>query len=189
MRFSVPPARPPRLSVGNMIFSAAACEASFAMTPPTLARPGNSPEATTHWAQNISRLCRQVAQGREAARTLDRWVGPLGLSETEFRLLWTLLLRAGAQLGGDAPHETSDPSLDQTQLAAQLAASPAQVSASVVRLQGQGWVLGGRPQTNRRRQVWQLTDDGRQLLDLTLRRLAADALLASQPTLSLEEAA
>jgi DNA-binding MarR family transcriptional regulator len=130
-----------------------------------------------------------VAQGREAARTLDRWVEPLGLSETEFRLLWALLLRAGAPRTCTASHEAPDLSLDQTQLAAQLAASPAQVSASVVRLQGQGWVLGGRPQANRRRQVWQLTDDGRHLLDLTLRRLAADAPLAAQPTHPLEEVA
>lgn len=159
------------------------------MTPPTPARPGSSPDATTHWAQNISRLCCQVAQGREAARTLDRWVGPLGLSETEFRLLWALLLRAAQSRTADDARTTAEPSLDQTQLAAQLAASPAQVSASVVRLQRQGWVLGARPIANRRRQVWQLTDDGRQLLDLTLRRLAADSLPAASPTHPLEEAA
>jgi DNA-binding MarR family transcriptional regulator len=113
----------------------------------------------------------------------------MGLSETEFRLLWALLLRAGAPLAGGVAHLAADPSLDQTQLATQLAASPAQVSASVVRLQSQGWVLGGRPQANRRRQVWQLTESGRQLLDAALLRLAADAPLSAPPTYPREEAA
>jgi DNA-binding MarR family transcriptional regulator len=128
----------------------------------------------------ISALCQQVHEGKLAARQLAEWVVPLGVNEAEFRLLWQLFAAAetalasaakiGRGAGGDAPLEPAI--LDQATMAERLAASPAHVSATVERLSGAGLISAIAAAADRRRQCWQLTFAGRELVLAVLASVA-----------------
>lgn len=110
--------------------------------------------------QHIERICHAVIDGRRAARILTKWVKRFALTEPEFQLLWRL-------------RQTNCKGLDQTTLAEQLALSTAQVSASVERLRGQGWISQLQATGDRRRNLWHLTPDGESFL--------ADMLATADP--------
>lgn len=64
--------------------------------------------------------------------------------------------------------EAGDAGRNQSELAENLAVSPAHVSGLVEDLRQQGLIEAFRPAEDRRRQVWQLTTAGRQQLDMAL---------------------
>jgi DNA-binding MarR family transcriptional regulator len=94
-----------------------------------------------------------------AARELAAWVVGAGVSEAEFRLLWTLFH------GGL--------SLNQAELASRLAVSPAQISGAVERLQAIGLLDGASDAADRRRQLWRLVPAGVALIHSILAQVAA----------------
>jgi DNA-binding MarR family transcriptional regulator len=125
----------------------------------------------------IDDACRRAVSGKVAARDIAGWASPFGISETDFRVLWRLFTaEAGAR------PLRAGPELDQAELAAELAVSPAQVSAVVDRLR-QANVIAAVPTEDRRRQVWRLAPAGRELLD------AVVAAVASTPASCGKEAA
>jgi len=105
--------------------------------------------------------CRTAANGRRAVRALADWAQRFGLGEPEFQVLWSLRWS----------HEAG---LDQTSLAKSIACSPAQVSATVERIRLRGWIAQRHSPSDRRRNLWQLTAEGNQLLDQML--VASSAL-------------
>ncbi len=110
----------------------------------------------------VEDACRRVVAGKCAARELAHWVGGLGISETEFRLLWLLF-------PVHAPKSSSVDDLpDQGELAAKLAVSAAQVSGAVERLHSLGLVERVADGADRRRQTWRLADAGRALVHTVL---------------------
>ena len=108
--------------------------------------------------EQLDESCRRVAIGRQAARDLATLVSACGLKEAEFRLLWFL--------------RSDNAQFDQTRLSDALGCSPAQVSTLVEHLCGQGHIVGQPAPDDRRRNLWQITTAGRQLLE-TIVRLAA----------------
>jgi DNA-binding MarR family transcriptional regulator len=72
---------------------------------------------------------------------------PQGISEAQFSLLWAC---RQAPPGG----------LSQNELAQSLAWSAAHISGQVEQLRAKGLLTGHRRAPDRRRQVWQLTDQG-----------------------------
>ena len=110
--------------------------------------------------------CGRIAAGRAAARELTQMVQPFGLKEAEFRLLWVLL--------------TGETQLDQTQLAELLGCSPAQISSLVESQRLRGNITRQAPPGDRRRQIWQITPQGRALLEQVVA-----AKTATKPVLSL----
>jgi len=109
----------------------------------------------------VDQACRRVADGRLAARELAAWVAGAGVSEAEFRLLWTLF--------------HGDLSLNQAELASRLAVSPAQVSGAVERMQASGLIDGASDAADRRRQLWRLAPAGSRLIRAVLAQVAAAA--------------
>lgn len=99
----------------------------------------------------IAELCRRVARGKAATREIRGWLGNAKVTEIEFRLLW--LLRTASAVD-----------LTQKQLATRLAVSTGQVSAVVERLRGHQWIEPWTPPEDRRRQCWQLTTLGQQVV-------------------------
>jgi DNA-binding MarR family transcriptional regulator len=120
----------------------------------------------------VARLCKSAIGGRRAARALADWAKRFGLSEAEFHVLWQL--RA-------APAE----GLDQRTLAAELAFSPAQVSATVERLRCSDLVFHQIALGDRRRHLWRLSGSGQRLID---EMLGAAALLRCGPVAGQERA-
>ena len=116
-------------------------------------------------ALRIERACRLAVSGRGAARALAEWTKRFGLTEAEFQLLWRLRPACGDEI-------------DQTALARALAFSPAQISATVERMRLQGWIAGRSTTGDRRRHYWQLSENGRELLN---QMLCAAALLRYDP--------
>lgn len=100
--------------------------------------------------QQLDDACSCIASGREAAWNLTALVERFGLKEIEFRLLWALL--------------TCDTQFDQTRMAEFLGSSPAQVSGIVERQRSRGNISGQAAASDRRRQVWRITPQGRALL-------------------------
>jgi DNA-binding MarR family transcriptional regulator len=96
--------------------------------------------------------CRTAVDGRRAIRALAEWAQQFELAEPEFQVLWCL--RWGPADG-----------LDQTTLAKRLACSPAQVSATVERLRSRGWISQHQLPDDRRRNLWQLSAGGNDLLE------------------------
>ena len=86
---------------------------------------------------------------------MARWCKQYGLSEPEFQVLWQLHILNG---GGT----------DQSTLAKGLALSPAQVSATVERLRAEGWTAQQPMPRDRRRRFWQLSAEGRTVLQQML---------------------
>lgn len=122
---------------------------------PRAPRPSPASEASTR----VDQVCRRVADGRVASRELAAWVAGAGVSEAEFRLLWTLF--------------QGDLSLNQAELASRLAVSPAQVSGAVERLQTSGLIDGSSDAADRRRQLWRLAPVGSALIHAVLAQVAA----------------
>jgi DNA-binding MarR family transcriptional regulator len=100
----------------------------------------------------IEQACRRVIEGRRAARAIAEWAARFELADGEFHVLWCL--RSAASTG-----------LDQTTLAANLAISPAQVSAMVERLRQRDWISQQCPPHDRRRRLWRLSVGGGELLE------------------------
>jgi DNA-binding MarR family transcriptional regulator len=128
----------------------------------------------------VAAVCQQVHAGKLAARQLAEWVVPLGVNEADFRLLWQLFaaaetaLASAAKVGrgacDDAPLEPAI--LDQATIAERLAASPAHVSGTVERLSSLGLISAIAAAADRRRQCWQLTFAGRELVLAVLASVA-----------------
>jgi DNA-binding MarR family transcriptional regulator len=95
----------------------------------------------------VGRACAAAADGRRAARALAQWCERFALTEPEFQVLWCLR-------GGDGS------GFDQTTLARRLAYSTAQVSATVEKLRGRGWIAQRAAGNDRRRNLWHLSTDG-----------------------------
>jgi DNA-binding MarR family transcriptional regulator len=91
---------------------------------------------------------------------LARHAAPLAITPSQFSLLW-------------ACSEAPPTGLGQNELAAVLALSPAHVSAQVEQLRARGLLVGHRKAPDRRRQVWQLTNEGDDRLQALLAALLA----------------
>jgi DNA-binding MarR family transcriptional regulator len=137
--------------------------------------------------QCVAAACQQVHAGKLAARQLADWVAGRGVNEADFRLLWQLFAaaetaltsaaKAGRGAGDDAALEPAI--LDQATIAERLAASPASVSGTVERLCGVGLISSiAAPGADRRRQCWQLTFAGRELVLAVLASVTAVAASA-----------
>jgi DNA-binding MarR family transcriptional regulator len=122
-----------------------------------------SPLAATHaelpcgWTELAEALGRCERRLRD---DLARYAAPLGITPSQFSLLWAC--RAAPAAG-----------LSQNELAAVLALSPAHVSAQVEQMRAKGLLIGQRRAPDRRRQVWQLTSDGENQLQALLAALVA----------------
>jgi DNA-binding MarR family transcriptional regulator len=92
-----------------------------------------------------------AVDGRHATRALAHWSSLFELSEAELQILWGL---RGAKGKG----------VDQTTLATQLALSPALVSSCVEKLRQRGLIAHQQAGGDRRRHLWQLSADGREVL-------------------------
>ena len=110
----------------------------------------------------LDEACQHVVVGKHAARELARWAGGVGVSETEFRLLWLLFPAS------DLRSQCVDDLPDQAELAARLAVSAAQVSGAVERLSSLGFLERVTDGADRRRQMWRLADAGRALVHTVL---------------------
>lgn len=116
-------------------------------------------------AERIDAACRLAAEGKLASRRIAAWLNGSAINEPEFRLLWLLA-------GGSQP-EVAATSLDQADLAERLAVSPAQVSGAVERLRTLGLLERIQHERDRRRQLWQVTLAGGELLRRIVNQVAA----------------
>jgi DNA-binding MarR family transcriptional regulator len=131
----------------------------------------------------VDAACRQVVAGKLAMRELTSWVCELGVTESEFRLLWRLEFGVvGASDAGTSRHERLP---DQAQLAEQLALSPAQLSGMVERLSAAGLIAPELTPRDRRRQAWRMAPAGRQLISKVVARVAPPRV----PAVTAKEAA
>jgi DNA-binding MarR family transcriptional regulator len=101
-------------------------------------------------APDLNSTCRTIVDGRRAARMLSDWARRFDLSEPEFLVLWCL-------------RDATVDGVDQTTIAQWLALSPAQVSATVERMNAQSWIVPHTNPTDRRRRLWQMSSSGRAL--------------------------
>jgi DNA-binding MarR family transcriptional regulator len=122
-------------------------------------RAAGQPSTADQTAAQFQRACRAVVDGRRAARLLASWSRCCELNESDVQVLWTLWSAAPA-------------SLDQSTLAERLAISPAQVSATVERLRTKLCIERLPSSGDRRRNLWQVTAGGRQMLDRILADVA-----------------
>jgi len=106
-----------------------------------------------HVMQVVSLCNRQLRRALADATALCH------LSDTEFFLLW-------------ACHEGPQHGVGQHDMASVLGVSGAQMSGMVYDLRDRGLILLDRPAWDRRRQLLQITPNGRSLLDQTLSNLA-----------------
>ena len=130
-----------------------------------------SPDAARHGdaVAQVDAACRRVVAGKLATKELAGWVRELGVSESEFRLLWQLEFD-----GGGAAHDTgtrSETLPDQAMLAEQLALSPAQMSGLVERLSAAGFIEPEQSPRDRRRQAWRIALAGRLLVSNVVARV------------------
>jgi DNA-binding MarR family transcriptional regulator len=112
-----------------------------------------------------------------AARELGCWVSGVGVSETEFRLLW--LLFHGIKASDVQTNEP--PAFDQADLSNRLAISAAQVSSVVESLRQRLLIDRDAAGADRRRQRWRLAPTGRDLV-LAVIAAVAKATPAAAPT-------
>ncbi len=128
-------------------------------TPPTLGVLG---QGGPDWLLPVFQLATQCQRRlrEELAKIAERHA----MTEPEFHLLWY------CSLARSRPPSQND-------LAQGLAISPAQVSGLVEELRQKQWIAGHRAPTDRRRQVWQLTELGTSILISATREASA---LASQ---------
>lgn len=106
-------------------------------------RHGNGPTAD-EW---IGPAVELVVWGRRLGRVLAGVARKQGLNETQFQVVWLLGSRV-------------EPVASQTELARELALSPAQVSGLLEELRRRGLVTGRSPRGDRRRREWRLTPAG-----------------------------
>ena len=115
----------------------------------------------------VDRACRQAVAGKLAMREIAAWAEEIGVSETEFRLLWLLFQQAH----GEASKPTA---LDQAALAERLAVSAAQVSGVIERLRQLKFVDRVPEVRDRRRQLWRLATAGEALVLTLVAHVAAE---------------
>lgn len=139
--------------------------------PASSSHPNGGPPAETPAERRAGRLVRlaQAANlcGRELRRAIQGRTRELGLGDADLLVLWSCA-------GG------ADRGVAQNQLVEEIGLSPAQTSGLLDRLRQRGLVASRRPAQDRRRQLWRLEPDGRQLLSEALTRivpLAESALL------------
>jgi DNA-binding MarR family transcriptional regulator len=109
-----------------------------------LSQAGQALQEWPHWVNSLLLMARQLR------RNLGRKLAPLAITENDFLLLWQCAQRSeGAS---------------QSQLAAVLGVSPAQISGQVDKLKARGLLRCHRPPKNRRTQIWQFTPAGLELL-------------------------
>jgi len=118
--------------------------------------PDRTTSKSTAGKSATTSSCLQLVQqlaafSRQLRRQLADCVRGTDLNETQFLLLW---LCASAE--GPGP--------SQRQMADQLGLSTGQVSGLVEQLRERGLLDCHRPKEDRRRQVWQLTSQGEQLI-------------------------
>ena len=109
-------------------------------------------------SRRLHLACEQVAIGRRAARAIASCTRAFGIGESDLRIIWQL---------GPCWYEAEDSTcrpLDQTTLASQLELSAAQISVAVERLRQAGLIISVELKHDRRRQLWQLSEAGHQLL-------------------------
>jgi DNA-binding MarR family transcriptional regulator len=124
----------------------------------------------------LDTLCRLSRASRALRRQLLRCLEQFEVSDSQ------LLLLACCAADADSPPSGS-PGTAQSELAAALSLSPAQVSGLLEQLRGRRLIEAVRPQEDRRRQVWRLTPDGWAVFDQLLATLApwAEQLDAALP--------
>jgi DNA-binding MarR family transcriptional regulator len=108
----------------------------------------NKPISPTDW---VDLLACVIATGRRLQREIERGSRRQGLSDSQFLLLW--LCSQGPQQGSA-----------QSEMAARLGLSAAQVSGLVEQLRGEELLTCQRSPSDRRRQLWRPTDSGKQVL-------------------------
>jgi DNA-binding MarR family transcriptional regulator len=116
-------------------------------------RPSDAP-------RRVERACRLAVAGKLALREIAAWVEGIGVSETEFRLLWQLFQQKHGE-------ESKTTDLDQADLAERLAVSAAQISGVIKRLRQRELVDRVPDVSDRRRQLWRLAQTG-EILVLTV---------------------
>lgn len=136
--------------------------------------PRSNHDASRVGVAQVDAACRLIASGKLAARELAAWVGGLGVSDSEFRLLW-LLQHGAREAGADGAW------LDQAALAEQLVISPAQVSGIVERLSVAELIEHQRRPTDRRRQLWRISMAGQLLVSNVIARVDAQAANSTAP--------
>ncbi len=104
------------------------------------------------WAELLELLARSERLLRDE---LAERTGPRGISEAQFSLLW-------------ACKHAPPAGLSQNELAQSLTLSAAHISGQVEQLRAKGLLAGCRRPPDRRRQVWQLTDQGNLQLESLL---------------------
>lgn len=97
------------------------------------------------FSEQLSTLSRLVRAG------LTERLESRALGWSQFSLLWVC-------------HEWASVGLSQNELSGLLGVSSAHVSGLVEQLRSKGLLVGHRAASDRRRQVWRLTDEGRALL-------------------------
>jgi DNA-binding MarR family transcriptional regulator len=117
----------------------------------------STPEPDSRATQWVELAQRVLVCARMLRNELGQQAGRWQLSEPEFSLLWVCC--KAPPLG-----------FSQNELADKLAVSAAQISGLVEQLRGAGLLQGRRAATDRRRQLWRLTDAG----ETTLRTILAD---------------
>ncbi len=105
--------------------------------------------------RRITKTCRQAVAGKLASRQLAAWVDGFAVGDTEFRVLWELFT---------AHAHSPAATFDQAELADRLAVSAAQISGMVERLRRSQLVARPAVDGDRRRQFWQLTAAGEDLV-------------------------
>ena len=107
-------------------------------------------------AERIDATCRLAGEGKLAARRIAAWLEGAPVNEPEFRLLWLLA-------GGLQPKAVATP-LDQADPDEKKVVSPAQVRGTVQSLRSLGLLERMQHERDRRRQLWQVTVTGDELL-------------------------
>lgn len=117
--------------------------------------PTSQPNEATAWlvvAESIS-LC-----GRRMRGALSSALSEAELGDAQFSLLWNCL---NSTAGGSS----------QRHLAEALSVSPAHVSSTLEQLRRLGFLKSQRCETDRRRQVWVVTPEGRNVVHRVVNRL------------------
>lgn len=109
----------------------------------------------------IQSACQTGIAGRLAERALSAWVRDRGVTEAEFRVLWSLY---HGEAAGAASDSHSVATADQSEFAAQLAVSTAQISAVVERLADRRLIASQIDPADRRRRLWRLSEEGRSIV-------------------------
>jgi DNA-binding MarR family transcriptional regulator len=124
---------------------------------PLLPLSGDGANGVLQAGDLIDATCRLAIAGKLALRDIAAWIRGRPINETEFRLLWLLFQH-------EKRSSSSRAALDQGELAAGLALSPAQISGLVERLQGAALISHVPHGFDRRRQLWRLSQGGESLV-------------------------